>query len=47
MPQFTMQEQYFDTGMGEPYTIKGVQLEQRKSLTEAIKEKSQERLGCL
>lgn len=42
LPQSTTQEQYFDIGTREPYTIRGVQIAQRRSLAEAIKKKAQE-----
>lgn len=42
LPQSTTQEQYFDIGTREPYAIRGVQIAQRRSLTEAIKKKAQE-----
>lgn len=42
LPQSTTQEQYFDIGTREPYAIRGVQIAQRQSLTEAIKKKAQE-----
>lgn len=36
LPQSTIDVQFFDIGMKEPYALTGVQIEQRKSLVDAI-----------